>query len=489
VDWALIAILAVPLAAAIVAVVDGWRAARAATLIGGLAALGLAIALALDVAGGATLRTAGGWMRLDALGAVFLLATALLYAAAAVFSLGYFAGRTGEHGFDAYARRYFALLNLFAWTMVAVPVAADFGTLWVAIELTTIISALLVAIDRTDAALEAAWKYVLIASSGLGIALLAIILLYATGTSALGEAYVPRFDRLVGAAGGLSDDTVTLAFVLALVGFGTKAGFVPTHTWLPDAHSEAPAPVSALLSGALLAAAFYGVLRFFEVAVAAGDGAFARQVLVVFGAVSLVAAALFVLRQGNFKRLLAYSSIEHVGVIALGVGFGAPLAVGGALLHVITHASAKGLAFFGTGALLRRYDTKEVDGVTGAARALPWSGPLFLAATLALSGLPLSGVFRSEFQIVSGGFQATDHVGVALLLVFVNVAFFGVIWHSGRMVLSPAAPGAPSGEPSAWMVVAMLICLLVVVALGVHVPGDLQQLLDHAVRRLQGPGS
>lgn len=485
--WALIAVVVVPLLAAALSLVDGWHVARAATLVAGVASLALSVALALEVAGGATLRTAGSWLRLDALGAVFLLATAFLYAAAATFSIGYFAGHTGEHGFNRYARRYFALLNLFGWSMLAVPLAGDFGTLWVAIELTTIISALLVAIDRTDASLEASWKYVLIASSGLGIALLAIIVLYAAGTSVLGDAYVPRFDRLVGAAGSLSDDSVSLAFVLALVGFGTKAGFVPMHTWLPDAHSEAPAPASALLSGALLAAAFYGALRFFEVAVSAGDGDFARKVLVVFGAVSLAAAALFVVRQRNFKRLLAYSSIEHIGVIALGVGFGAPLAVGGALLHVLTHASAKGLAFFGTGTLLRRYDTKEVDGVTGAARLLPWSGPMFLAAALALSGLPLSGVFRSEFQIVSGGFASSDYVGVALLLVFVNVAFFGVIWHAGRMVLSPPADGARGGEQSAWMVVAMLACLVVLVALGVHVPGDLRDLLDHAVQRLEGP--
>ena len=150
--------------------------------------------------------------------------------------------------------------------MLLVPLAADFGTLWVAVELTTIISALLVAIDRTDAALEAAWKYVLIASSGLGIALLSIIVLYATGTHALGSAYIPLFARFIAHAHGLSPDAVRLAFVLALVGFGTKVGFVPMHTWLPDAHSEAPAPVSALLSGSLLAAAFYAILRFFQVA-------------------------------------------------------------------------------------------------------------------------------------------------------------------------------------------------------------------------------
>jgi hydrogenase-4 component F len=378
--------------------------------------------------------------------------------------------------------------------MLLVPLAADFGTLWVAVELTTIISALLVAIDRTDAALEAAWKYVLIASSGLGIALLSIIVMYATGTHVLGNDYVPRFTRFLGHAHSLSSDGVRLAFVLSLVGFGTKVGFVPMHTWLPDAHSEAPAPVSALLSGSLLAAAFYAILRFFQVAVANGDRAFAEHALIVFGVISLVAASFFVLRQDNYKRLLAYSSIEHMGIIALGVGFGAPLAVAGALLHVITHASAKGLAFFGAGSLLRGYDTKQVDGVTEAARTMPWTGPMFMAAALALSGLPISGVFRSEFEIVCGGFGQAQYVGVTILLVFVNLAFFGIVWHTGRMVLpAGGAEDQPSSgigiarERSAWMVAGMVGCLFVVIALGVHLPGDLSALLTNAGDRLRDP--
>jgi hydrogenase-4 component F len=294
---------------------------------------------------------------------------------------------------------------------------------------------------------------------------------------------------LLAHAHSLSSDAVRLAFVLSLVGFGTKVGFVPMHTWLPDAHSEAPAPVSALLSGSLLAAAFYAILRFFQVAVATGDRAFAEHALIVFGVISLVAASFFVLRQGNYKRLLAYSSIEHMGIIALGVGFGAPLAVAGALLHVITHASAKGLAFFGTGSLLRGYGSKEVDGVTGAGTQMPWSGPMFLAAALALSGLPLSGVFRSEFQIVAGGFAQPDYVGVTLLIVFVNLAFFGIVWHAGRMVLTPAGGPARSarGERSVWMVAGMLGCLFVVIALGVHLPGDLSALLSNASHRLAVP--
>jgi hydrogenase-4 component F len=471
--WAVIALLALPLAATLVALADRSRLAPVA----GAGTFALAVALAVHVARGQVVDALDGWLRLDSLGAVFLVATAFLYAAAAVFSIGYL----GE------SRRYYALLNLFAWTMLLVPLASDFGILWVAVELTTIISALLVAIDRTDAALEASWKYVLIASSGLGIALLAIIVLYAAGSPALGEAYVPRFERLFAAGPGLSPDAVHLAFVLALVGFGTKVGLVPMHTWLPDAHSEAPAPVSALLSGSLLAAALYAVLRFYQVAVAAGERAFAGHLLIAFGAVSLVAASLFVLRQRSFKRLLAYSSIEHMGVIALGVGFGAPLAVAGALLHVIAHATAKGLAFFGAGSLLRRYDTKDVDAVTGAASVLPWTGPLFMAAALALSGLPLSAVFRSELQIVAGGFERSQYAGVAVLIVFVNVAFFGVLWHAARMVLGPPPADAPRGELSAWMVAAMLACLVVLVGLGVHVPADLSDLLANAARRLQAP--
>ena len=492
--WALYTILAVPLAAVALTLVDGWRLARAATCVSGLVSLALAILIAIKVDHGRVLGAAGGWLRVDSLGAVFLLATGLLYAMAGVFSIGYLGVEETRPGFPRFAKRYYALLNLFGWSMLLVPLAADFGTLWVAVELTTIISALLVAIDRTDAALEASWKYVLIASSGLGIALLSIIVLYATGTHVLGSAYVPRFERFLAHAHGLSPDAVRLSFVLALVGFGTKVGFVPMHTWLPDAHSEAPAPVSALLSGSLLAGAFYAILRFFQVTVATGNRAFGEHALIVFGVISLVAASFFVLRQGNYKRLLAYSSIEHMGIIALGIGFGAPLAVAGALLHVITHASAKGLAFLGTGSLLRGYDTKEVDGVTNAGRAMPWTGPMFLAAGLALCGLPLSGVFRSEFQIVAGGFAQSQYVGVTLLIVFVNLAFFGVVWHTGRMVLSPAATsGGGDGvlpvarERSAWMVAGMLGCLFVVVALGVHLPGDLSALLTNAGHRLAVP--
>jgi hydrogenase-4 component F len=482
----LLVMLAIPLIATALSLVKVTRLAELATLIAGLTSFALAVTVALSVRHGGEQAALGGWLRLDPLGGVFLLATGFLYGAGSVFSIGYLRVGSKRFGFAGYARRYYGLFNLFGWTMLLVPVMNDFATLWVAIELTTVVSVLLVALDRTDAALEAAWKYVLIASVGLGIALLGVILLYAAGTHALGESYLPRFGLYLAAGARLPTVPVQFAFLLAVVGFGTKVGFAPLHTWLPDAHSEAPSPVSALLSGALLADTFYAILRFYQVAVRAGGDRFPQHVLLVFGMLSLLVAALFVLQQENYKRLLAYSTIEHMGVIALGIGFGVQIAVAGALFHVLNHAAAKGLAFFGSGSLLRRYDTKEIDGIRGAAAALPVSGPMFLAAALALGGLPVSGIFRSEFQIVSGGFSRPDYVWVALLIVFVNVAFFGVIWHAGRMVLTPACDGQPRGETSWWMVTVMVTCLVVVIGLGFHVPGGLAALLHHAAASLGG---
>ena len=419
-----------------------------------------------------------------------MLPTAFLYAVTAVYSVGYLRGESrDDHA--PFARRYTVYLNLFCLTMLLVPLATDFASLWIAVELTTIVSALLVALDRTDAALEAAWKYVLIASAGLGIALMGVIILYAAATAPLGSDHLPRFADYLRVSAGLHPDIVKLAFLLAMVGFGTKAGFAPMHTWLPDAHSEAPTPISALLSGTLLANAFYAILRFHQVAVAAGGHAFPDRVLIVFGVVSLAVAAVFVMRQENFKRLLAYSSIEHIGVIALGVGFGSPLAIFGALLHVLSHAAAKGLAFLGAGSILRRYDTKLVGNVGNAVSVLPWSGPMFLAAGIALSGLPVSGVFRSEFQVVAAGFANPSYVAVALLIILVNLAFFGVMWHIGRMTLSAGTPAFPidTGETSRWMVAAMIGCLVVLVGLGVHVPGSLSDLLRHAAGSLRQGGA
>src|SRR5664279_933791 len=422
----------VPLAATVACLILPHRGAAAVTVVAGLTCFGLALSL-VPRAGHSTLSI--GFLRVDALSAVFLLATGFLYAATAVYTVGYLAdearladrvGGLEAVEFTQYSRRFYVGVNAFAWSMLCAPSVNGLALLWIAIEITTVVSALLVAIGDTEGATEAAWKYVLIASSGLGIALLATIVMYYAGSRALGESYDLAFDPLLQHAAALPVTPVRLAFVLAVVGYGTKVGLFPVHTWLPDAHAEAPTPVSALLSGALLATSFYAILRYYQVAAIAVGTRFPQTVLMVFGVLSLLLAALYVLEQYDLKRLLAYSSVEHMGILALGISFGVRIAFLGVLLHVLAHAAAKGNAFMCAGVLLRKFGTKELTLLRGGMNALPWSGPLFLMAIFALSALPPFGLFRSEFEIVAGGLADGRHVASAALVVLVTLAFIGM---------------------------------------------------------------
>ncbi|MPZ86101.1 MAG: NADH dehydrogenase FAD-containing subunit [Actinophytocola sp.] len=482
----LVLLVTVPLVPALVALSGRTRATEAVSVVTGVASLGLAVALVPAVVDGPV---RFGFLRADAVSVVFLLGTAFLYAAATVYSVGYLASERDDPGFVRYARRFYLGLNLFAWSMMCAPLMDGLALLWIAIEITTVVSALLVALDDTDNAAEAAWKYVLLASAGLGIGLLATIVMYYAGSTVLGGSYDLAFAPLLSAGGALPHTAVQLAFVLAVIGFGTKVGLFPVHTWLPDAHSEAPTPVSAMLSGSLLAVSFYAVLRYYQIAVATLGPTFPRTVLLVFGVLSLLLAALYLLEQRDLKRLLAYSSVEHMGILAIGIGLGAPLAVAGVLLHVIVHAAAKGNAFFGAGVLVRKYGTKDTGTIRSCLDTLPWTAPLFLLAILALSAMPPFGLFRSEFQIVAGGLAAAHNTVTVVLVVLVTVAFLGLSVATTRMLFTPGAAGStvPSrGEPSAWMVAPMLAGLVVLVVLGIHPPADLADLLTRGVAELGG---
>ena len=382
----ILALLIVPLAAAIACVVLPGKLAAGVTAVSGVACFGLVLALIP----GAAHRDLNylSYLRVDALSEIFLLATGFLYGAVTVYSVGYLKhhdlDQDQQHR-DRYARRFYAGLNLFGWAMLAAPIMGNLALLWIAIEITTIVSALLVAIEDTDGAAEAAWKYVLIASAGLGLALLATVLAYFAGSQVLGEHYNLAISPLIASAAHLPHTPVRLAFMLAVLGYGTKVGFFPVHTWLPDAHSEAPTPVSALLSGALLATSFYAILRYYQVAAGTLGSGFPRDTLLAFGVASLLLAALYVFGQRDIKRLLAYSSVEHMGILAIGVSFGAPVALAGVLLHVLAHAAAKGNAFMGAGVFTVKFGTKQISRLSGGLDVLPWSGPLFLLAILALS--------------------------------------------------------------------------------------------------------
>jgi len=481
----LAALLLIPFVAAIVSLIGSRRAAETVTVAAGVASLVLTVLL-MPVVDRRGAVHAGVWLRVDAISLVFLLATSFLYAMAALYAIGYLRDASApEEDTIRHVRRFYAGMNLFAWAMLSVPIVNDLALVWIGIEITTVVSALLIAVEDTDGAAEAAWKYVVLASAGLSIALLATVLMYFAGTTALGGSYEPRVTLLVAVGGSLPPTVVKLSFVLAVLGFGTKVGLVPVHTWLPDAHSEAPTPVSALLSGSLLTVSFYAILRYVQIAQRSIGPTYPRTVLLIFGIASLLLAALYVLDQRNLKRLLAYSSIEHMGILAIGTGFGATIALVGIFLHVLAHAAAKATAFFGAGSVLHKFGTQDMRSIRGGLDVLPWSGPLFVLAVLALGGMPPFGLFRSEFQIVTGGLAGDRFALTATLVVLVTLAFFGLTLFSTRIMVSPGRDLPPRGEASGWMVAPMVLGVAVLLVLGVHPPADLQRLLELAAGELR----
>lgn len=499
----MVVLVLAPLATTILCVFVDRRVAQVLTVLTGISVFVLALFL---VRGATSHILTFGFLRADALSVVFVLATTFLYALCALYAIGYLAAEARESSagssaeqaqFVRYSTRFFVGLNAFAWSMICAPLVNGLALLWIAVEVTTVISALLVALDNTEGATEAAWKYVLIASTGLGIGLLATIFMYYAGAHVLGQSYDLAFDSLRRVAHQLPATPVRLAFVLAVVGYGTKVGLFPVHTWLPDAHSEAPTPVSALLSGSLLAIGFYAILRFFQVTTLAVGPHFPQAVLLVFGLLSLLLAALYLFEQRNIKRLLAYSSIEHMGIIAIGVSFGTPLALSGVLLHVLAHAAAKGSAFMAAGVVVRKFGSKEMRDIRNGLGVLPWSAPLLLMAVFALSAMPPFGIFRSEFQIVAGGLQDSANTVTVMVVLLVTLAFVGLAAATTRVLFLPAEPHPADGstrelsraEPSWWMVAPMLIGVLALLVMGVAMPHDLLQLLTQGAAELQGAAS
>ncbi len=486
--WLLLA-LGLALAAAAASLVIGDR--RPSAWISAACACGAFSAVVVAVFADHATRgreVLGGAFYVDGLSGVFMIAVAFVYAVVAVYSVGYLDPKIGH---VRLRRIYWPLLNLFGLALLATPIVANLGVLWVAVELTTVVSALLVTSEGSDPALEAGWKYIVIGSAGLAVGLLGIVVIYAAGVPTLGDHYTPTYRTLAGVAPHLTGSLVRAGFAFVLVGFGTKVGLVPMHAWLPDAHSEGPSPISAMLSGALLAAGLYAVLRVGAIAQVTVGPHYVHVLLLVFGGLSLLLAAFFALRQTNYKRLLAYSSIEHMGIVSLGIGIGGPIAAYGAFFHLLVHAAGKTLAFFGAGELLSRYESRDVDQVRGVLRAAPFAGAMMLLGALALSGFPPFGIFRSELLIVSGGFSRSSFALAGLLVVLANVAFVGLYQTFHRMVLSGRERGATVPErmtrrQQPLMAAAMLASLAVVLVLGVWIPGPLNELLHGAVSVIGG---
>ncbi|MCL2124038.1 MAG: NADH dehydrogenase FAD-containing subunit, partial [Desulfovibrionaceae bacterium] len=345
----------------------------------------------------------------DALSLVFLSLSSLLFFMASLYAVGYLREedpgprrelRENESFTNLPERRFCACLCFFLAAMTLVAGTRHLDMLWVGIECTTLATAPLIYFHRHRRSLEAAWKYLMICSVGIALALLGNILLsfafHVPGVSQAGSLNLPD---LILAAPQAQTPWLKAAFIFILVGYGAKMGLSPLHNWLPDAHSEAPSFVSALLSGALLNCAFLGILRVHQILIPAGLGDFSGGLLMFFGLASMGTAAVFIVGMGHFKRLLAYSSVEHMGILALGVGLGGG-AVFGAMLHAVNHSLAKAMLFLLAGNILRHYHTTSSHDVRGMRRTMPWTAALWTAGFLAVAGSPPFGLFVSEFSIL-----------------------------------------------------------------------------------------
>lgn len=423
--------------------------------------------------------TFGGWLMLDHLGLVVLTVVSLLFAAVACYAVGYLE-REAPRGDRAFVSCLLAFLA--AASLVAV--SHHFGLLWVGMEAATLALAPLVYHRHDRRSLEAVWKYLVLSSVGIAIALLGIFFLATAETAGAPYGQPLVLGDLVARAGHLDAAWLEAAFVLLLVGFGTKMGLAPMHTWKPDTYGEAPCVVGGLMAGALTSCAFLGVARITQVTQAASLAGFTRPLLLGFGLVSLIVAAAFVVGQPDLKRVLAYSSVEHMGLLVLGLGLGG---VGpyGTVLHVVNNALAKGLLFLVVGNVILAGGTPHAWGARGILGRLPVSGPLLILGLFAVTGSPPFGPFLSEFTILSAAVGA-GHPWVALVVVVVLavvfVAMAGVLLGGGSEPESPAGRQRESG----WLVGGPLALAALLILLGVYLPSPLREALVGAGAALGG---
>jgi hydrogenase-4 component F len=431
-------------------------------------------------------------LMMDSLSAVFVLLITGVGVLSAVYATGYLFKEEDTSLSPSRLRRHAFFFHLFLFTMILTVFSNNLGGMWIAIEGTTLASAFLVNVDDKKSSIEAAWKYLILCSVGIALGLFGIILVYysAIAQAVAGESgLLLDWTFLLSHAAKMDPQILRLAFIFILVGYGTKAGLAPFHSWLPDAHSQAPAPVSALLSGVLLSCATLGILRFHILTTAATGSVFSGSLLIFFGVLSVAVATPFILEQKDYKRLLAYSSVEHMGLAAVGLGFGGALGFYAAILHIVNHAFTKSLLFFSSGHLLHLFQTKEISKVKGIFRRSPFLGIVFFLGVLAISGMPPFSIFVSEFLILSAGFLEGKFIPCVILLALLALIFVGFLRHANSMTFGApeGSPGempgeAPGPEKSLLMNGVLGLGLIVIFVMGFYIPGPFQRLLSEAGR-------
>ena len=490
----LAALLIVPAAAGVLSAI-----LRKRVLMETLNLAGFGITFLLAIALGAQVLRSGfvslwdGFLYADSLSALVILLTASVALVCSVYAVGYLRDdeRSGVFEDDATStaklRKYYALTPLFVFSMLLVAVANNLGVMWAAIELTTLASVFLVSFYGKVTSLEAAWKYAIIGGVGLSMALFGTIVTYYASQHLAGSGSLSglNWSMLAGQAAKLDKTAMRLAFVLVLLGYGTKAGLAPMHTWKPDAYSEAPVPSAAILSSAMLNCAVYGLLRFYILTSRCLGPEFPGRLLLLLGVLSMGISVPFVLLQRNFRRLLAYSTIDQAGIMATALGIGGPLGTLALMLHMTYHTVAKTLLFLCAGNVYQHYKTDLFRGIKGGVmRAMPLTGVIFLTATLAIVGLPPFSLFQSEFLIVRAGFDGGHPAPAVFLILFGIGIFIGVLLHIANLVLGPSEEKGPVRRP--WRDASLLALAVVLVVIGFWMPAPLLALIRGAAKVVTG---
>jgi hydrogenase-4 component F len=493
----LVALLAVPLAAgAISAAARRRRLMETANVAGFALIFLLSLALAAEVLRDRTVQLWGGFLYADSLSALVTVLTAAIALVCAVYAVGYLrederAGLLQEDEIPGAAisklRWYYTLTPVFVFGMLLVGLANNLGVMWAAIELTTLASVFLVTFYGKATSLEAAWKYAMIGSVGLSMALFGTIVTYYAGHRLPGSEGLAglNWSTLAGQAALLDKTSMRLAFILVLLGYGTKAGLAPMHTWKPDAYCEAPVPSAAILATAMLNCAVYGLMRFYVLTSRCLGADYPGRLLLLLGVFSMAIAVPFVLAQRNLRRLLAYSTIDQAGIMVTALGIGGNAAALALMLHMTFHTVAKPLLFLSAGNIFQHFRTdlfKKIGG--GVLRAMPLTGAIFSIAAIAIVGMPPFSLFQSEFLIVSAAF-GTGHVLPGVLLLACGAGIFaGVALHANRLIPGPAEGAAAVWYP--WRNSALLALATVLIVIGFWLPGPLLDLIRGAANVVSG---
>lgn len=446
--------------------------------------------LAREVVKAGVIQEWHGALHADALSVLVALLTAFVALVSTIYAVSYFRDdeRKGKITF-VQLRLYYAMTPLFVGSMFLVVLANNLGLMWIALEITTLASVFLTAFYNQKTSLEAAWKYIIIGSVGISLALFGTILAFYSAAKLTGAESLDglNWSFLSDHASELDPKAMKLAFILILMGYGTKAGIAPMHTWKPDVYSETPVPSAALLAAAVLNCALYGILRFHILASNCLGVDFSSSLLVFFGLGSMVIAAPFILVQRNFRRLLAYSSIDHTGIIIAALGFGGKLGALGAMLHMTFHAITKPLLFFCAGNIQQRYNTASFRGVTvGVIHRLPVTAVLFLLSTLAVTGVPPFSIFQSEFTVLMAATTGGRPWCAAIFIVCVVTIFSGFLFHMARLNLGPKpAMAETTGDPHDSKTWAIVLAAIPVCILGFWLPPSLLQLIEQAAQIIQ----